>query len=386
MTRKLYYENGYQARFTAKVINCQIGKKGYEVILDQTAFYPEGGGQPADIGMIEEVRVSDVRLKDDIITHITDGPLEIGREVEGRIDFKRRFDLMQQHSGEHIISGIIHAKYGYSNVGFHLSEAYMTCDFDGELTTEQVQEIETLANEAIYKNLTINCTMYQETEIKDKPYRSKLDLVGDIRLVTVPAYDTCACCGIHVRTTGEIGSIKCIASERHRGGTRMTVLCGNRALMDYQNKHHIVIKASKSLSVKPEMMLKNLAKLQEELQLAKQKVASLTNELFEYKSEGYLQTEAPVIHVYEPDLQADALRRLCLLLIEKTDKMVLVLTGESQNFKYALGAKAKDVRPLNKLLTGEFKGKGGGKAELCQGHLAGNQKEIEAFYKTHYLV
>lgn len=385
MTRKLYYEDGYQTSFTATVMSCEAGKMGYEVVLNQTAFYPEGGGQPADIGILQDVKVKDVRIKDGIIYHMTDGPLEVGQEVSGSVHFERRFDLMQQHSGEHIVSGIVNSKYGYNNVGFHLNSEYMTCDFDGELTKEQIQEIEILANEAIYKNLPIDCSIYQDEKIRDRVYRSKLDLTGEIRLVTVPEYDLCACCGIHVRTTGEIGIIKCISSERHRGGIRMTLLCGKRALKDYQVNKEIISESSKMLSAKPEMILNHLAKLQEELSVARQKAVNLTNELFEYKSEAYLKTEEPVIFAYESDLQGDSLRRLCLMLSEKTDKVILVVTGEGENLKYALGAGKKDIRPLNKLLTQQFSGKGGGKSELCQGNLVGDKEEVKAFYKAHYI-
>lgn len=384
MTRKLYYEDSYMTCFKGKVLSCKEGKKGLEVVLDQTAFYPEGGGQPADMGTLGEAKVSYVFIKDEVIYHIVDQPLEVGTKVEGKIDFERRFDLMQQHSGEHIISGLVNSKYGYNNVGFHLSSEYTTCDFDGELTKEQVQEIETLANESIYKNIAIDCTIYNDKEIKEKPYRSKLELVGDVRLVTVPNYDTCACCGVHVQTTGEIGLIKCTNVERHRGGTRVTMLCGKRALKDAQQKQDIIAEVSKMLSAKPEVITTNLVKLQEELTEMKQKVANLTSELFDYKTQDYIQTEEPALYIYEKTLAADELRRLCLMLIEKTDKKVLVVTGEGENLKYALAAKAEDVRSLNKLLTTTFNGKGGGKSELCQGNLVGNIEEIRSFYLLHH--
>ncbi|MEE1073155.1 MAG: alanine--tRNA ligase-related protein [Cellulosilyticum sp.] len=384
MTKKLYYKDAYMTKFTGKVLSCEEGKKGIAVVLDQTAFYPEGGGQPADMGILGNAKVSYVFIKDEVIYHVVDKALEVGKEVEGVIDFERRFDFMQQHSGEHILSGLINAKYGYNNVGFHLSIDYTTCDFDGELTKEQIQEIEILANESIYQNLAIDCTIYNDQEIKEKPYRSKLDLVGDVRLVTVPNYDTCACCGTHVKMTGEIGMIKCTNVERHRGGTRVTVLCGKRALQEAQQKQTIMAEVSQMLSAKPEVITSNLAKLQQELAEMKQRVASLTNELFEYKVEEYLKTEEPAIYVYEKDLAGDALRRLCLMLVEKTDKKVLVLTGEEGNLKYALGAKSMDVRPLNKCLTSEFNGKGGGKSELCQGSLVGNEAEIRSFYLLHH--
>lgn len=384
MTQKLYYKDSYMTQFTGKVLSCEEGKKGLEVVLDQTAFYPEGGGQPSDTGTLGNANVSYVFIKDEVIYHVVDKPLEVGSEVEGTIHFERRFDFMQQHSGEHIVSGLVNAKYGYNNVGFHLSSEYTTCDFDGELTKEQMQEIETLANEAIYENNVIDCTIYNDKEIKDRPYRSKLDLVGDVRLVTVPDYDTCACCGTHVKRTGEIGLIKCTNVERHRGGTRVTMLCGKRALKDAQQKQDIIAEVSKMLSAKPEVIVTNLSKIQEELSALKQKMANLTAEVFAYKADEYVKTDEPAVTVYEKDLAGDALRRFCLTLVEKTDKKVLVLTGEGENLKYALASSHEDVRSLNKRLTSQFNGKGGGKSELCQGNLTGSVAEIQAFYNLHY--
>ena len=180
-------------------------KEGYEVVLDQTAFYPEGGGQPADEGELGKAKVSDVRIKEHVIYHIVDIPLEVGSYIEGKINFERRFDLMQQHSGEHIISGIINTKYGYNNVGFHLSKENMTADVDGELTNEQVLEIERLANEAIYRNIPVQVGIYTQEQVKDMTYRSKIELNEEVRVVEVPEYDRCACCGTHVKYTGEIG-------------------------------------------------------------------------------------------------------------------------------------------------------------------------------------
>lgn len=380
MTKKLFYEDGYLAKFTATVIKCTPCEKGYEVVLDQTAFYPEGGGQPADTGILGSSKVSYVYEIEDVIVHITDQALEVGSKVEGKIDFDRRFDLMQQHSGEHILSGLINKQYGYNNVGFHLASDYVTCDFDGELTKEQVLEIEQSANEAIYKNLEISCIIYDDNAIKEWAYRSKLELKGKIRLVTVPEYDVCACCGIHVKTTGEIGMIKVTNVERHRGGVRITMLCGKRALEDYGKKQEVISKVGQMLSAKPEVITLHLEKIQEELGQVKLKMASLTAQLFEYKSEAYLNTNAPAIFVCEEDLAGDLLRRLCILLTEKTEKMVLVLTGDGKNFKYALGAKALDVREMNKVLTGAFEGKGGGKSGLCQGNLVGNSEAIRQLF------
>ena len=382
MTKKLFYEDGYLTDFSALVLGCEKSEKGYEIILDQTAFYPEGGGQPADTGLLGEARVSDVYEKQEVIYHLVDKALEVGSTINGKVDFKRRFDFMQQHSGEHILSGLVHAHYGFNNVGFHLASDYVTCDFDGELTREQVLELELKANEAIYRNLPISCIIYDDTEIKDWTYRSKLDLKGKIRLVTVPEFDTCACCGIHVSRTGEIGLIKITSVERHRGGVRITMLCGKRALIDYRTKQEVISKVGQMLSAKPEAIAYNLEKVQEELGQAKLKMVTLTMQLFEYKCEMYLQTETPAIFVAEEALTGELLRKLCILLTEKTEKIVLAITGEGENYKYALGAACEDVRELNKSLTTRFNGKGGGKSGLCQGNLVGSVEEIRSFFSA----
>ena len=225
MTKKLYYENSYLTDFEAEVLSCEPYKEGFTVVLNETAFYPEGGGQPADEGFINEAKVSHVFIKDEVIYHVVDKALEVGSKVEGKIDFARRFDFMQQHSGEHIVSGIINAKYGYNNVGFHLSSDYMTADVDGELTEDQIKEVIQSANEAVFRNVSVKATVFENEEVKDKTYRSKIELVGKVRLVEIGEYDTCACCGTHVKNAGEIGIIECINWERHRGGIEINDKC-----------------------------------------------------------------------------------------------------------------------------------------------------------------
>lgn len=383
MTKRLYYEDGYNAVFTGQVVSCSQSSAGYEVVLDETAFYPEGGGQPADTGLLGVAKVMDVYEKEGCIYHVTDQPLAVGSRVGGKIDFERRFDLMQQHSGEHIISGLVHAAYGFDNVGFHMSETYTTCDFNGELTKEQMKEIETRANEAVFSDLAIVCKTFKESDIQEIAYRSKKALEGEVRLVTVPGYDTCACCGIHVKTTGAIGLIKLTNVERHRGGTRVTMLCGKRALDDSQQKQEIVSEACKLLSSKKETVIQSIRRLQEERDELKMANAALKGQLFEHKSNTYLTSQEPGLYIEEPDLTGDELRRLCVLLTGKTERCVLVVTAVGETIKYALGSSARDIRPLNALLTTTFQGKGGGKKELCQGSLQVNQEELHAFYTLH---
>ena len=379
MTKKLYYTDSYLTDFTATVLSCNEGKKGYEVVLDQTAFYPEGGGQPSDEGILGGVKVKDVRIKDHVIYHIVECPLEVGSSVEGKIDFDKRFDMMQQHSGEHIISGLINKHYGYNNVGFHLSRENMTADVDGELTSEQVSEIEYLANEAIYKNIPVQGAIYGQEEVREMTYRSKIELNEDVRLVTIPGYDTCACCGTHVKYTGEIGMIKFISSERHRGGTRLTLACGKRALKDYSKKQEIVSSAMAILSAKPEMITSHLQKLQEEFNETKFKLAEVKGKLFSYKVEEYIKSNQATLCICEEGLVPEELRKLCTLLIQKVDKTCLVVTPDATGFKYALGNSKIDIRPLCKAMNMKFQGKGGGSSELCQGSLLGEWEEIKLF-------
>lgn len=382
MTKKLYYLDSYLTDFTATVLSCSEGKNGYEIVLDQTAFYPEGGGQPADEGTLGGRMVKDVRLKEHTIYHIVDGPLEVGSSVMGKVDFERRFDFMQQHSGEHIISGLINKHYGYNNVGFHLGKETMTADVDGELTSDQIAQLEYWANEAIYKNSPVEATIYTQQEVSNMTYRSKIELNEDVRVVTIPEYDTCACCGTHVKYTGEIGMIKVLSGERHRGGMRLTLVCGKRALNDYVKKQEIVGSAMGMLSAKPDKIVEHIQKLQEELSETKFKLTEAKEQLLTYKAETYIKSQESALCVCEEGLVPDELRKLCILLLQQVSKVCLVVTPDGEGYKYAIGSREQDIRPLCKELNMRFKGKGGGSAELCQGSLIGSWEEIKLFLQS----
>ena len=238
-TEKLFYNDSHLSKFTAMVLECEPYEKKegcYAVELDRTAFFPEGGGQYADTGKLKDAKVSDVREKNGRILHITDQPFEAGEIVEGKIDWETRFMKMQQHTGEHIVSGIVHARYGFNNVGFHLGTEDCTMDFDGEISKEALQEIELEANRAVWKNLTIEVSYPSKEELEELDYRSKIEIEGQVRIVSVPGYDICACCAPHVERTGEIGMIKLVNMQRYKGGVRVTMLCGSRALTDYEKK------------------------------------------------------------------------------------------------------------------------------------------------------
>ena len=384
MTEKLYYTDSYMNVFEAKVMSCNEAAKGYEIVLDKTVFYPEGGGQPADNGSLEEAVVKDVKIKDNTIYHLVDRPLEVGRIVKGIINFNRRFDMMQQHSGEHIISGIINSKYGYNNVGFHLNDTHMTADVDGELTLEQIKEVERIANEAVYKNIEVEINTYNNEQVKELIYRSKIELKEDVRLVKVPGYDSCACCGTHVKKTGEIGIIKIVDSAKHRGGTRLTVLCGNRALKDYGMKQEVINKVVGILSASPDKISQQIERLQKEIAENKEKQRILIDEIINDKIAGYLKDNKKIYIVCEDVIGAEDIKRMCSSMIDKTNKTCIVVYKDIDKLRYVIGNKSEDIRGLCKELNSKFNGKGGGNEEMCQGSLQAELEDIKKYVEENY--
>ena len=236
MTGKLFYDDSHRVEFTAEVLSCEPWKNQYKIVLDRTVFFPEGGGQYADTGELNGVRVTDVHEKDGVIFHTADAPLKEGETVAGSINWEERFEKMQQHTGEHIVSGLVNARFGYHNVGFHLGGDYCTMDFDGVLTKEELKEIEFAANEAVWKDLEVEVEFPPKDVLEEMEYRSKIEIEAQVRIVTVPGYDVCACCAPHVKKTGEIGLIKLVNMIHYKGGVRITMLCGARALRDYGRK------------------------------------------------------------------------------------------------------------------------------------------------------
>lgn len=214
MTTRLYYIDSHLFEFTATVLRCEENKGRWETVLDETAFFPEGGGQPADTGILGGVRVINAHEKDGTVFHYCDGPLEPGTRVTGLIDREQRLRRMQNHSGEHILSGTAHRLYGCENVGFHMGDAAVVIDFDRELTREDLQRLETEANEAVRANLPVRTFYPSPKELKHLEYRSKKELQGDVRIVEIPGVDRCACCAPHVSFTGEVGLIKILEAER----------------------------------------------------------------------------------------------------------------------------------------------------------------------------
>ena len=376
MTEKLFYEDSHMITFSAVVTACEKVGDYYEAVLDRTAFFPEGGGQYADTGVVDGVKVLDAHERDGVIYHKVERELAVGKQVEGTIDWEERFSKMQHHSGEHIVSGLVNAIYGYDNVGFHMGKDAVTMDFNGVLTKEQLKEIEHKANEAVVKNLGIQVLYPTKEELAEIQYRSKIEIEGQVRIVVVPGYDTCACCAPHVNKTGEIGLIKLIGVQNYKGGVRVSMLCGFRAIADYEKKSESTKSISVMLSAKEDEIIDEVAKLKEELAVQKGKVAELQKNLLEYKVHD-VSDGTPLVVMFESDLSGDAPRELVNLLLAKGTEVGVVFaeTGFEQ-YRYVIGSKSVDVRPFAKMMNERFEGRGGGKPEMVQGSVCGNADAI----------
>lgn len=376
MTEKLYYEDSHMSDFSARVLSCHKDGEYYEAVLDRTAFFPKGGGQLADTGYIDGIEVVDVYEKEQVVYHLIKEELAIGKEVIGKLNWDERFYKMQHHSGEHIVSGLVNRKYGFDNVGFHMGSEAVTMDFNGTLTKEQWNEIETEANYAVWENIPVIQHFFDENEKIPFQYRSKIEIEGQIRIVEIPNCDVCACCAPHVLRTGEIGIIKLIGVQNYKGGTRVSMLCGHAALCDYVEKANVVKEIAVSMSVKEHQVLREVEMLRKELCEAKTKEAELERSILQQKAEKFGSNQDMVI-VFEEGLTGNLIRDLANYLIEKNHKIVSVFSGNDlDGYRYVIGSRTEDVRMVAAMLNKKFDGKGGGKKEMVQGALAGTQSKI----------
>ena len=384
--KKLYYEDVHMTEFEATVTECSYDEKKniYKVVLDQTAFFPEEGGQVADKGTLTVVDSNvtlpllDAHIKKDIIYHYVEREIPVGTLVKGYVDWTQRFDFMQQHSGEHIISGLVNAQYGFDNVGFHLGLQEVTLDFNGVLTLEQLREIEAKANEAIWKNLPVQIAFPSSEELSALEYRSKLDLTENVRIVTIPGYDVCACCAPHVDTTGQIGIIKITNVQSHRGGVRVNILCGGRALQDYTTKQNNAAAISASLSVKQDLIAEGVERLKEENFKQKELVNTLQANVLKNLAES-LPTPAQSAHaiLFVEPMDDIAIRNLINDLVPKYSGYVGVFWGNDvDGYRYIVGSSSLDCRELATALREKFGAKGGGKAPMIQGNVVATREQL----------
>lgn len=377
MTEKLYYENQYTKDFTAKVISCEQSGNKFEIELDRTAFFPEGGGQPGDKGKIGDTAVITTVEKDGRILHICENAVEAGSEVSCALDFDYRFSNMQQHSGEHIFSGFVHSVCGFDNVGFHMGEHNVTVDFNGVVTAEELDRIEKLTNEAIYKNIPIEALYPSREELENYSYRSKKEIQGQVRLTKIEGVDLCACCGTHVALTGEVGIVKAVSMMNYKSGVRITLQIGRKALEDYGEKNASVAAVSALLKAKPEEIPEAVERVLSQLHEANGKNIALKKELFALRCENMSGEKG---YIFDDEGSAESARILCDMLAEKV-KIAAVFSGDDENgYKYAIASRTEDVRALGKEFNAACSGRGGGKPEMLQGSASATREQIEAFW------
>ena len=380
ITEKLYYLDNNMSEFDAVVVDCKENNKGiYEVILDKTAFFPEEGGQYADTGMIDNVRVIGAKEKYGVITHFTNSPLTTGITVHCKLDFGARYAKMQCHSAEHIVSGLISKHYSLNNVGFHLGNDDVTLDFDGMLTLKQLDEIEALANEVVYSNIPIRCEFPDSEELKNLDYRSKIELNENVRIVTIEDIDICACCAPHVSMTGEIGIIKLLDFMSYKGGIRIHMLAGVRALEDYKDRYFKCREISNMLSVKQEAICDGVSRVMNEVGKLKGEISALRRAHLDYLTENLTKSDSSII-IFDSILTQNEGRILANTATAFTDSFVAVFCDRGDgSYIYIITAKAgleSLVMKVSETLKEHFSAKGGGKGLMLSGNITADKDDI----------
>ncbi len=384
MTRKLFYEDCHLTRFTARVTACTPGKTGYLVTLDATAFYPTGGGQACDLGCLGKTQVLDVYTRDDQVVHVCRDKLPVGETVEGAVDGPRRFDLMQQHTGEHIFSGIIYRRFGFHNTGFHMGADVVTIDFDGVIPSEALAEIEAEANEAVWKNLPVNCYYPTQDELERLTYRSKRALPWPVRIVEIPGYDRCACCGVHVAATGEAGPVKIFSAIGFRSGTRMEIACGGRAMELLSRAFEQNRQVSQAFSAKWTETGMAARKMNEALAQEKYRCVGLQRRILLGIAQQYGNHNTNILH-FEPGLEPALLRELAEALAARCTGTAAVFSGDdAAGYRFCLASRQGDLRLLGQAMTRALSGRGGGKAEFQQGSVRASRAQIEKFFEVQH--
>ena len=379
-TRKLYYEDGFCRKFTATVLECREAAQGWQVILDATAFYPEGGGQGCDTGFLDSARVLAVREEAEKILHLCDAPLPVGQTVTGCLDWEDRFDRMQQHTGEHMVSGLVCSRYRCSNVGFHMGADVIQIDFDAPIPAEDLPLIELAANRAIWDNLPVECFVPSPEELPGVYYRSKRALPWPVRIVRINEVDSCACCGVHTATTGQVGIIKLLSCVKFHQGVRMELVCGKRAY-DYvrrvcdQNRE-----ISQQLSSKPLETAEAVKRLSKQFADEKFRAAGLQSQVFLAIAQGYEGREN-VLH-FAADLQPAQLRELAQAIGEVCSGVAVVCAGKDSSYSICMARPGGNIKALGQQLCGTLSARGGGKDGFFQGSVAATEEQLRDFFRS----
>lgn len=376
---KIYYQDCHRKEFTARVETCTQTDKGWLVTLSATAFYPEGGGQACDLGTLGAARVLDVQEQGEQVVHLCSEPLTVGEEVTGKIDWERRFDLMQQHSGEHIVSGLIHQAFGYHNVGFHMGAELVTIDFDGDIPADSLAQIEEKANRAVWENLPIRCYVPDPEELAGITYRTKRALPWPVRIVEIPGVDTCACCGVHTALTGEIGLIKIFSCVKFRQGVRMEMACGGRALRYLSAAFEQNRQVSQAFSAKIMETGSAARKMNDMLAAEKFRSTGLLTRIFDGIAAGC--TGKGNVFCLETGLDSAQVRALADRIAQCCGGMAAVFSAaESGGYAACIVTKQGEIGSFGKEMAAALSGRGGGKTGFWQGSVRASETEIRAYY------
>lgn len=383
MTEKLFDRDSYITDFACKVTDLYTKGDTLYIETDRTAFFPEGGGQTSDIGRLGTANVENVQNIDGRIYHFVENSEEnvkfftIGKEITGEICWKKRFSDMQQHSGEHIFSGIVHSLYGYDNVGFHLGSEVVTLDFNGILTKEDICKVELLVNKAVWDNLEVKVFFPSDEELALISYRSKKEINGQVRLVEFPGVDICACCAPHIKKTGEIGIVEVVAFEKYKGGTRVSILCGERALHDIRHKLDENHAVSVLMSSKEKETAQAVERIKKEKESLDYEIVGLKREILSLKLAS-VKTDKRII-IFDSSLEGKMLQDFALALTERAEEFVCCFSGEKGQYRYCMVSDTLDPLHYAKALNEAFSGRGGGRGGIVQGAVCGEEEEIRSF-------
>lgn len=385
MTKRLYDKNSHTREFSARVCSCIPRDGSWEVILDRTAFFPGGGGQEPDTGSICGIPAAGWGERDGEVLHRVSSPLVPGDEVSCAIDWEPRFSRMQQHSGEHLLSGILHALYGAENTGFHMGREDVVVDFDRYLTSEQLRDAEARVNRAVWEDVPVTVSYPDPALLPSLSYRSKLDLRENVRLVTIEGYDVCACCAPHVLRTGEIGLVKILDSARRKDGTRLHMLAGEEALALLSRLADGAREVSGLLSVPPAEIGAGMRRYADAHEKLLYRYGALRREQLERRLESLRPTDGNLVLV-EDGLDAEDLRRAVNRGVELCTGVCAAFSGTDETgYHYVIGSADAEISSVAPAVNRALNGRGGGRGRRIEGSVAADETAIRGFFRTYRL-
>ena len=379
MTNKLYYDDAYIKEFSSVVLSVTKCEALYDVVLTETAFFPEEGGQYSDKGTINGISVVDVKEDNGVIHHYLTESVEEGSSVIGAIDFEERYEKMQCHSAEHILSGIIHRLFKLDNVGFHLGAEDVTMDISAPLTREELDRVEILANEVVYKNIPITTCFPSESELGSLEYRSKLALTENVRIVNIGEYDSCACCAPHVKYTGEIGLIKILDFSKLRGGIRIRITAGRRAMKIFREYYDSIQSISSMLSVPKSDVTEGAKKLLSDYSSLKtaysaERIANITR-----MAEEFSDVDGNSVKLFS-DATVEEMIAFSNIAVSRVSGILVLLSGTDGEYKYVMSSKNVDLKERAQDINKSLLGRGGGKSNMIQGSLSASLDAVKEYF------